>query len=68
MARLTDYDPWRILNKAEEWRDQCLIAGKSIFWLGRDIWSSSNLNRFKTCFIDRPDTSKIAYPVNADTH
>lgn len=58
MARITDEDPSQILAKAEEWRDHCLVGGKSLLWPERDIWSPSNLRQFKVCFIDRPDTSK----------
>jgi hypothetical protein len=35
-----------------------LVAGKSLLWKDREIWSPSNLQRFKACFIDQPDTSK----------
>jgi len=35
-----------------------LIAGRSLLWEDRELWSPSNLQRFKDCFIDRPDTSK----------
>lgn len=58
MARITEHDSSRIFDAAREWRDQCLVAGKSLLWGDRELWSSSNLQRFKACFIDRPDTSK----------
>ena len=35
-----------------------MVAGKSLLWKDREIWSPSNLQRFKACFIDQPDTSK----------
>ena len=43
---------------AERWRDQCLMQGKSLLWPDSDIWLTANLQRFKACFIDRPDTSR----------
>ena len=58
MARIADEDPSQIFAKAEEWRDRCLIDGRSLLWPERDIWSPGNLRQFKGCFIDRPDTSK----------
>ncbi|BBZ99835.1 McrB family protein [Bradyrhizobium diazoefficiens] len=58
MARITDHDSSRIFDAAREWRDQCLVAGKSLLWGDRELWSPSNLQRFKACFIDRPDLSK----------
>jgi 5-methylcytosine-specific restriction enzyme B len=58
MARITEHDPARIFAAAVEWRDQCLVAGKSLLWPGRDVWNDANLQRFKACFIDRLDPSK----------
>src|SRR5258707_296116 len=58
MARTTDYDSSPIFAAALTWRDRCLVDGKSLLWPDRDIWSVANLQKFKTCFIDRPDTSK----------
>lgn len=58
MARFTDSNSSRIYSIADNWRNQCLIAGQSLLWSGRDVWSLSNLERFKGCFIDRPDSSK----------
>lgn len=58
MSRITDDDSSQIFTAAEHWRNLCLIEGKSLLWSGHDIWSAANLQRFKACFIDRPDTSK----------
>jgi 5-methylcytosine-specific restriction protein B len=58
MARITDHDSSQIFEAAREWCDQCLVAGTSLLWKDRELWSPSNLQRFKACFIDRPDTSK----------
>jgi 5-methylcytosine-specific restriction enzyme B len=58
MARTTEYDSSAIFAAATTWRDQCLIGGKSQLWPERDIWTATNLQKFKACFIDRPDTSK----------
>ena len=58
MARITEKDPSLILAAAERWRNQCLIQGKSLLWPDHNIWITANLQKFKACFIDRPDTSK----------
>jgi 5-methylcytosine-specific restriction protein B len=58
MARITDDDSSHILAAADRWRNLCLTQGKSLLWPDRDIWGAANLQRFKACFIDRPDTSK----------
>ena len=58
MARIADEDPSRIFAKVEEWRDVCLVGGRSLLWPESDIWCPGNLRQFKACFIDRPDTSK----------
>lgn len=58
MARLSDPNSESIFAAAAEWRHRCLIAGKSILWGDSDIWSAANLQKFKACFIDRPDLSK----------
>jgi 5-methylcytosine-specific restriction protein B len=55
MAQISEHDPSRIFEAAREWRDQCLVAGKSLLWPGHDVWSPANLQRFKACFIDKPD-------------
>jgi 5-methylcytosine-specific restriction protein B len=58
MARTTEHDSSAIFATAAEWRDQCLIGGKSLLWQDRQVWSTVNLLQFKSCFIDRPDMSK----------
>jgi 5-methylcytosine-specific restriction enzyme B len=58
MARTTEQDSSAIFATALEWRDRCLIGGKSLLWQDLEIWSAANLLQFKNCFIDRPDTSK----------
>lgn len=58
MARTTDHDSSPIFDAASEWRDRCLIAGKSLLWENREVWSATNLRKFKACFIDKPDTAK----------
>jgi 5-methylcytosine-specific restriction enzyme B len=58
MARITEHDSSRIFDAAREWRDQCLVAGQALLWKDRELWSPTNFQRFKACFIDRPDTSK----------
>jgi 5-methylcytosine-specific restriction protein B len=58
MARVTDHDSSAIFDAAANWRDECLIGGKSLLWQGREIWSVANLGLFKACFIDRPDAAK----------
>lgn len=58
MSRITEHDASQVFSVAENWRDQCLIAGRSLLWPERDVWSLANLERFKACFIDRRDTSQ----------
>src|SRR6266513_2634163 len=58
MARTIGHDASKIFAAAAAWRDQCLIAGKSLVWVDRDVWSAANLGRFKSCFIDKPDAAK----------
>jgi hypothetical protein len=57
MARVIDNDASAIFAAADEWREQCLIGGQSLFWEGLAIWGLPNLHRFKTCFIDNLDES-----------
>jgi len=58
MARTSRYDLSLIFQAADEWRDQCLIGGKSLLWPDHEVWSVANLRQFKACFIDRPDVAK----------
>jgi 5-methylcytosine-specific restriction enzyme B len=57
MSRVGDSDTSQIFLAAERWRNDCLIGGRSLFWPERVIWSAANLQRYKACFIDKPDTS-----------
>jgi 5-methylcytosine-specific restriction enzyme B len=57
MARITETDPTKILATAEQWRDECLVQGRSLLWPDREIWGEANLQRFRACFIEKPDTS-----------
>src|ERR1700744_3691432 len=58
MARTTDPDSSPIFTAAGRWREQCLIGEKSLLWPDWDLWTATNLQKFKACFIDRPDESK----------
>lgn len=58
MARVTEEDPSKIFAAASEWRERCLIDGKSLLWPGEDIWTAATLDEFKRKFIDRPDVAK----------
>jgi 5-methylcytosine-specific restriction enzyme B len=56
MARITNASA--VFEAASRWRKECLIEGKSLVWPDSEVWSATNLARFKACFIDRPDDSK----------
>jgi 5-methylcytosine-specific restriction protein B len=58
MARNTEHDSSGIFKAATEWRDGCLIGGKSLLWSEHSIWTEANLAQFKKHFVDRPDTAK----------
>ena len=58
MARITDNDTTEIFAVASEWCDRCLVQGESLLWPQIQVWTAQNLQRFKTCFIDRPDSSR----------
>lgn len=57
MSRVTEQDSSQIFAAAENWRDQCLIQGGSLLWPDRPLWTKDTLERFKSCFIDQPDTA-----------
>ncbi|WP_208591867.1 hypothetical protein [Gracilibacillus suaedae] len=50
-------DRQKIYDVAEEWKDECLLDGKSIIWDGENIWTEQNMNRFRAIFIENPDAS-----------
>ena len=58
MARIAERDIDPILATAADWREKCLIQGESLLWPGIQVWSLANLQRFKSSFIDKPDTAK----------
>jgi 5-methylcytosine-specific restriction protein B len=58
MAKYSEHNTSAIFNAAHEWSEESLISGKSLLWNDPDVWSLANLQRFKACFIDRPDVAK----------
>lgn len=58
MARIAENDILPILATASDWRAKCLVQGESLLWPGSQVWSLANLQRFKSSFIDKPDTAK----------
>lgn len=58
MARIVERDIDPILATAADWSAKCLIQGESLLWPGSQVWSLANLQRFKSSFIDKPDTAK----------
>jgi 5-methylcytosine-specific restriction enzyme B len=61
MARYPGRDA--VYDMAERWRSDCLLDGESLLWPGEDVWSRANLERFRRCFIDRPDESNDSFEV-----
>ncbi|MCY3972927.1 MAG: AAA family ATPase [Candidatus Dadabacteria bacterium] len=45
------------LKAAMEWKDKCLLGGKSIF-SNEAIWSDENIDALKKHFVDNPDEGK----------
>jgi MoxR-like ATPase len=54
MARTPNTDS--ILQIAEVWRDQCVLADGAIF-SSEQLWTAANADELEQFFIDRPDTS-----------
>lgn len=46
-----------IYGTAEKWKNLCLLDDKSLIWEGESIWTKSNINRFRSIFIESPDES-----------
>jgi MoxR-like ATPase len=46
---------------AEQWARDCLIGDGSLLWPGEPAWSTETVERFKACFVDRPDTSAASF-------
>lgn len=54
---LTDKDKKAIYGTAEKWKNECLLDEKSLIWDGEPIWTDTNINRFRSIFIEQPDAS-----------
>lgn len=50
-------DRTEIYEAAEKWKNECLLNNKSLIWDGESIWTETNLNRFKSIFVENPDVS-----------
>jgi MoxR-like ATPase len=50
-------DRLAIYNAAEKWKNECLLNDRSLIWDGEPIWTLTNINRFKTIFVENPDES-----------
>ncbi|MFD2761619.1 hypothetical protein [Lentibacillus juripiscarius] len=46
-----------VYDAAEKWKSNCLLDNRSLIWEGESIWTDSNIDRFRTIFIERPDES-----------
>ncbi|WP_019412671.1 hypothetical protein [Paenisporosarcina sp. TG20] len=46
-----------IYEVAEKWKNECLLNNKSLIWDGESIWTDTNLDRFKSIFVENPDVS-----------
>jgi len=46
-----------IYDAAEKWKNECLINDKSLIWDGESVWTLTNINRFKSIFVENPDAS-----------
>jgi 5-methylcytosine-specific restriction protein B len=57
MARFTEWDVTVIYDTAQRWKKECLLEEKSLLWPSDNIWTRSNLEAFKACFIDNMDES-----------
>ncbi|MGD0089458.1 MAG: AAA family ATPase [Planctomycetota bacterium] len=61
MARYTERKTTGIYELAEAWRESCLKGNGSLLWPGEQVWTVANLDRFKACFIDKPDESEDSF-------
>ncbi|PUB10803.1 AAA family ATPase [Paenisporosarcina sp. OV554] len=50
-------DRTAIYDAAEKWKNECLLNNRSLIWDGESIWTDTNLNRFKSIFVENPDVS-----------
>lgn len=61
MARYSEHHTEPIYRVAEAWKNQCLLAGKSLLWQDESVWSIQTLEAFKRCFTDNPDESRASF-------
>ncbi|GAB3802256.1 AAA family ATPase [Virgibacillus kimchii] len=55
--KLNESEKKSIYGTAEKWKNNCLLDDKSLIWEGESIWTSANMNRFRSVFIENPDAS-----------
>lgn len=61
MARFSARETTGIYELAAAWRDSCLMENGSFLWPREQVWTTPNLDRFKACFIDKPDESEDSF-------
>ncbi|MGD6961520.1 AAA family ATPase [Fictibacillus phosphorivorans] len=44
-----------IYHAAEKWKTECLLNDKSLIWDGEFVWTKTNINRFRSIFVESPD-------------
>ncbi|MBY6035066.1 hypothetical protein KUV80_00270 [Fictibacillus nanhaiensis] len=49
------YDRVTIYDAAEKWKNECLLNDKSLIWEGESVWTQTNINRFRSIFVESPD-------------
>jgi hypothetical protein len=57
MARYSERETTAIYELADQWKNDCLLGEGAVLWPEEKLWTVPNLQRFKACFIDKPDTS-----------
>lgn len=55
--KLEESEKDAIYGTVEKWKNLCLLDEKSLIWGGESIWTKSNINRFRSIFIESPDES-----------
>jgi 5-methylcytosine-specific restriction protein B len=61
MARYSEQETSGIYELATQWKDECLLGEGSLLWPEEKVWTLPTLERFKACFIDKPDTSSDTF-------
>ncbi|MDQ0160016.1 AAA family ATPase [Alkalibacillus salilacus] len=55
-----------IYDAMKKWKENCLLNEGSLIWEGEAVWTQDNIRRFKSIFVDSPDSSGETFDIKLE--